>query len=229
MTEKDFDKLLSVAMVHVAEEEDSSPLKTNDELKAAGIPEHEFSTEFESRIAKIKRRQHNPVYRWLWKRKNRLIAAIMGIVILGGTAVCSVEAVRMPVVNFFLRFDNSNSHVVADKNSNTGISKKYLAYIPSYVPDGFDISYKDESSDYIMIEYSDGNGSYYDLTCSLDFESNSVDTEDSTYEEVVINGKTAYICEKDDRLLAVYYTDDYAYGISGTLSKNEIIKIFESI
>ena len=80
-----------------------------------------------------------------------------------------------------------------------------------------------------MIEYSNGNGSYYDLTCSLDFESNSVDTENSTYEEVVINGKKAYFCEKDDRLLAIYYTDVYAYGISGTISKDEIIKIFESI
>lgn len=229
MTEKDFDKLLSVAMVHVAEEDASSPLKTKDELKAAGIPEHKFSPEFERRIATIKRRQHNPVYRWLWKRKNQLIAAIMGIAILGGTAVCSVDAVRMPVVNFFLRFDDSNSHVIADKDSNTGIGKKYLAYIPSYVPEGFDISHKDESPDYIMIEYSNGNGSYYDLTCSLDFESNSVDTEDSTYEEVVINGKTAYFCEKDDRFLAIYYTDVYAYGISGTISKDEIIKIFESI
>ena len=106
MTEKDFDKLLSVAMVHVAEEDASSPLKTKDELKVAGIPEHKFSPEFERRIATIKRRQHTPVYRWLWKRKNQLIAAIMGIAILGGTAVCSVDAVRMPVVNFFLRFDN---------------------------------------------------------------------------------------------------------------------------
>lgn len=51
MTEKDFCKLLSVAMVHVAEEDASSPLKTKDELKAAGIPEHKFSPEFERRIA----------------------------------------------------------------------------------------------------------------------------------------------------------------------------------
>jgi hypothetical protein len=55
MTEKDFDKLLSVAMVHVAEEDASSLLKTKDELKAAGIPEHKFSPEFERRIATIKR------------------------------------------------------------------------------------------------------------------------------------------------------------------------------
>lgn len=227
MTENDLDKLISAAMVNISEKQDA--VKTDEDLEAIGIPEHQFSAEFEEKMSRIMKSEL-PKAKRTHRHGGKIVAAIIVCLFISGTVVCSVEAIRIPVINFLLNLDASNSNIIASDEAYSKISPDFQSALPSYIPEGFVISRKEEyPDDYISIEYANGEGLYYDLTCSLYIESNAIDTEDSTYETVTLNGRKAYFCEKKGRVLAVCYSDDCTYLISGNITQDEIEKIFSSI
>lgn len=52
ISDKDFDKLISVAISQVPDDDDIE-LKTDDELRSEGSSMHEFSPAFEKRMKKL--------------------------------------------------------------------------------------------------------------------------------------------------------------------------------
>ena len=95
MTEASEEKLKQAVEIYAMNWLDSLP--TDEELR----DQIQFSDKFEARMRKLIRRQKKPYYRFVNTAMKR-VAVIFVAVVLAFSAMMSVEAIRTPVINFFI-------------------------------------------------------------------------------------------------------------------------------
>ena len=120
----------------------------------------------------------------------------------------------------------------SDTSDQSFESNPIYDYEIGYIPEGFDLEnskergytrnyiYYDAIDNCVGISINDSNHSTY-----------SVDIENNEYTEIIINGKKAY-CLYDDSVGSgsiIANEAEYIIYVYGTVSKEELIKIFENI
>lgn len=230
ISDKDFDKLISVAMSQVPDDDDIE-LKTDDELRSEGNSAHEFSPAFEKQMKKLIResqKKQSPTYRAKGFRAKVRVAILVAVLVCAAT-MFSVGAFRTSFVNFFFDSEGKSSNISIDSGANA-IPAKYEKYLPSYVPDGFAVDAVQGITDKgVFVQFSNGEDSLYDIQYDTHLSSMFIDTEEGKVSEQKINGADVVVSERDDRIIATYIRDGAFYSLSGNISYNEVINILESI
>lgn len=230
ISDKDFDKLISVAISQVPDDDDIE-LKTDDELRSEGSSMHEFSPAFKKRMKKLIResqKQQSTTYRAKEFRSKIRVAILVAVLVCAAT-MFSVSAFRTSIANFFFNSGSSSSSFSFDKGT-LSISSKFTKYLPTYTPNGFGMkSIQEQSENSIYIQFTDGNEGYYDIQCDLHASMLSIDTEGGQVSKLKINGAEATVVERQDRIIATYIIDDTTFLIMGNISKDVAVQILKSI
>ena len=99
-----------------------------------------------------------------------------------------------------------------------------------YIPKGFKLTNEQKSARAIVNDYTNLNGGIFTIiksSSSIELDSN---TEDAKTEIIVINNKTYHYClGKNGMGNIIWNANDYVYRINGTISKDELLKIAETV
>lgn len=206
--------------------EQNALLPSDEEL--VGIA---FSDEFEARMEKLIRRQKHGYY-VLFGTMARRVATIVIALFLGATIVTfSVEALRQPVVRFFTEVFETFTRVIFVDDISGTVEMKMEKKAPSYIPEGYMVESEVNAGVVYRITYVNaktGERIFFRQQW-IDINSSIIDTESSAYQNIIVNDIDGFTYRSGDKEYIVLMDNEYAFSVSGTISKEQLIKIAESI
>ena len=100
---------------------------------------------------------------------------------------------------------------------------------PSYIPEGYKMIKHETNFAGNMITYRKGD---LQIIYSQDLKDGAqiyLDTEDATTEKIIVNGTEILQISEDDGIILFFSTESYAFCISGTAPKDELLMMAHSI
>ena len=125
-----------------------------------------------------------------------------------------------------------DSEESSDDSEKSFESNPLYDYEIGYIPEGYELKSSKEREYWRSYTYPNSEGSYISISISNSSNSSiAVDNEYYEYTEMIINGKTVHLFYDDIDLAGTLICNesDYVIKISGTVNKDEFIKIFENI
>ncbi len=194
------------------------------------MPDHVFSEEFEKKMRElIYGKKFRAVHR---STKQRIFTYIMVAIIAAVITACSVEPFREFFKKFFMEVFGTHTTVQTfSDNINTPTSIKDVYMIN--VPNGFDIVYKDdifEWSPFIAYIYrKDNDYIFFNQFLKSEYDVN-INTENRPLDYIEINGNDGYIVDLGNNEYYISWDNgDYIFDITGNISKDELIKVANSV
>lgn len=191
--------------------------------------QHEYSTKFEQKIRKLKRRADHPVLFHTMQR----VAAIILAFFIGGASFLTINTEARAIFFDWVKEIYETYFVYRFKN--TGKSESVSeTYRPTWLPEGYSEFYTNEADDTTTIIYADESGQMlkYNYICNPNETDWYINTAQVTIEYITVNGYSAQtlISNDSETASAILWTtdDNTAFYISGFLSSDELIKIAES-
>lgn len=191
---------------------------------------HSFSFEFEKNMKQvIKKSKVKYININRFRIRKSIVAASLIIFIFA--ASMSVEAVRVPMIKLTETIYTEFSEILFNNEENIEVPRTIEdIYVPSYIPEGYTLT--EESEDMKLMHYMVYTNEedqiiyvdQYTLGVSM-----SVDTEGITTEEITIKGMNGIIYTKKGLTTIIVNDNKYVHMISGYESREEIIKIMESL
>ena len=183
----------------------------------------EFSAEHEEKMKKLfKKAKHDMVGKKILVYAKRAACVCLVAIVLTGVSVCSVEAWRAKLLNFFFDEDAPNSEYNFNELGGTHYNDDYISL--SYVPWGFEIEKRAVTSKGINLYLKNEN--YFFSVSVKDLTVNSnLDTEDAVIEYIDIIGNDAICISKEELNQVIWHNDEYCFYVVGNISKEEIVKI----
>ena len=161
------------------------------------------------------------------------VAVVVLVFILGFSILyTTVEAFRVQVLNFLLTFDKEYTTVKLgdgenDKNMIAGFKN---AYVPKYIPDGFEINGISNNPNYQTIVYKNDDEKtifFYVFEPSM---TTNIDSKNANIiKNIKINGNDAIFVLKKDKITISWSNDEKIFMIYAQISESEAIKIAESV
>ncbi len=224
--EKD-DKLLEHA---AARQLDRIADQTHDEATST---KHKFSTGFETKMQALFSRQHEASKRAKYKKLATQVAvAISIVVILSTISILSVEAWRASVLRFISEVgERSTTFRLEGGQVDYGdllIGPAEL-YLPTYMPAGYTFEHLDKAGGFYVATYENDAGDMIILQNLTDGTTVGIDSEDADHEQLFLNDEEAHYYYKDGYSTLLFGYDENAFLISGLVSREEIVKIAESM
>lgn len=224
--EKYDDLTIQMAMHLLKQRELEEAEKEIEELNSQ--PEYQPDPHEEKMIMEsIDRTLQRQRWKHAWKTASRIIqkVSVFLVVLLIGvcTTVITVEAVRVPFINWLISLQEDSTTIHFKEESDmTDITFSYL-------PEGYEASLVSTSSEetYYSIENEAGNIIFL-VIYSTDTGLN-VDTESAEVSEFSLNGKKAISVKKEDRNTLIWTMGQYSCMMEGQLSIEEMIRIAENI
>lgn len=235
------DGVFRLVMNNVAEKEgkllyeENELLKSNPEYMPSQEEIKKFSRLLDSRLKKANQK-HRSLR--LSKMINKVAVAVLAITILFSTAMVTVQAFRVQVLNFLISVESKyTSYQLSgskgnDKN-NAGLTVSWTnAYVPTYVPEDYEVTSISSSDSLKKIIFSNKKDeALYIVYCEYT-SSNSiaVDTENaSLVKKIKINGEDGTLSAKDTTVTVAWKIDEHLFAIQGSLSTDEAVKLAESV
>ncbi len=186
------------------------------------VPEAEYTKNHEKWKRKLfNKMRDNRYHRFTTKTvKVLMIAAVLSALLLTAFVIPSSREYIIDNFDIFSRYQLTESN---DNSVNGEITV-------GYIPEGFELVDKQVSSKISYIDYKDSSGITIKISKSSSATKVEFDTETGKIENVVINDKqyTFYIDENSFRYL-VWNRNDYVYQIHSSISREEMIKIAETV
>jgi hypothetical protein len=157
------------------------------------------------------------------------IAAI--VIIVFSTVIFSVEAFRVPVLNYFKEFNQSSITIkvidnnVDYKDFNGSIEGLYL---PSYMPENYWVESIEPIGSSFRATFFNGKDKIV-LKKLLSGASIGIDNEDATAESITLFDHTAEYYETERMSTLIFQIDDTSLMLTGQVPRDELFKIAESI
>ncbi len=221
MKSETFDKILDSLIDEALPIVESMPDKNLPEEKDVV-----FSKEFEERMDKLFAKERKKRKRKAAAKCLRYIAASIAVVlVISGTTVMSVDALRVKVMNFIFNTHETNTEISVDEEAND-----FDAYEISlgYIPDGFKLK-ENRSTDGILYLHYECDDEYFYVNVQNVNGVVSINTEDAYVENITLNGMEAIYSENDTVKTLVFHNEKKMYSIMGTISKDELIKISDNL
>lgn len=222
------DSLLRLLMHEAAEQEGMGYLEEMERLKADPeyLPSQEafqkFSKELNKELKKAKaslRRER--VLGFL----NRAAVAVVIMVVLLFATVSNVQAIKSKVLNMFINIQSDRtSFQLKDRDSSSKESTPVVnwtnAYVPTYIPEGYEISKSVESSFLKTIEFSNQQNMVICYNEYIEKSSAALDTENANNSKIVdINGIKGGITIKNDFITIVWEMNGRMFMIESPISE----------
>ena len=206
-----------------------SELKGEKELCADGVELHQFSEEFEKKMKKLCVQSHRKEWYRHHKRMLRNVAAcIVALLCVGGVTIASVDAIRIPIMNFFLNLGDSSSEFSPIQSEALPVSDSFRMYYPTYIPDGYVVIDSFENKDRYSVTYQKDEQNTFVLSFRFENNTKVFDSEDSAVEEIEIKNSPAIVSTRENQTIVVWQGNGFTYTISGVIDKEECIKILSS-
>ena len=186
------------------------------------IPEAEYTEKHEKWLKNLfNKMRDNRYHRFTTKTvKVMLIAATLTALLLTAFVIPSSREFIIDNFDIFSRYQLTESN---DNSVNGEITV-------GYIPEGFELVNVQISSRAIVNDYSDSNGNIFTITKGTSALELDANTEDVDTETIVINNNTYYYClSKNGIGNVIWNKNDYVYQISGALSRDELVKIAETV
>lgn len=106
---------------------------------------------------------------------------------------------------------------------------EYEAYVPEYVPEGYQLVYAYGDDEKCCLQYSNIDGQRYNVTIYTDGTRTAFDTEEGEVSEEKIGKYDVVKVEKDGRVWIEFNTGKSRYIIESNMELSELGKILDSI
>lgn len=232
------DSLFKLVMHDAAEKEGKLFLEEKEKLKndlecmpcEAGLKR--FGQQLDAHLKKPKayaKRQR------VLKALNRVALAMLAVIVILFASVATVQAVRVRVLNFLMDIQQEYTSFQlkdssSDSEGNSAPIDWHKAYVPTYIPDGYEVSATSQNENYKKIEFIDLQGSlitYMELSAG---HKPAVDTENaSAFEAVIINGHEGSLIVKNSLVTVIWAINDRMFMIRGQMEKDTAVKMAEGV
>ncbi|MGS0763627.1 DUF4367 domain-containing protein [Syntrophomonas curvata] len=232
------DSLFKLVMHDVAEKEGQLFLEEKEKLKndPEFLPSQEATQKFSQQLdAQLKKSQVYGKRRRIRQTLNRVAVAMLIMLVILGTTVMTVEAVRVRVLNFLMDIQQEyTSFQLKDSSSDSEGGSATLdwrqAYVPTYIPEGFEVRDISDGKLIKTIEFQNPQGSIITYTELSEGTKPTVDTENaSAFEAVSINGHEGALVVKNSLVTIIWAMEDRMFMIRGEIEKDMVIKMAEGV
>lgn len=229
------DSLFKLVMHDVAEKEGKSFLEEKEKLKndPEFTPSEEAVQRFSARLDVIlnKKKAYAKKQRVL-KALRRSAVATLIIIVLLFTAVASVQALRIRVLNFFMEIKPEYTSFQIKDSDNSGgspVVKWSKAYVPTYIPDRYTVKSSSNDPGYKRIIFENQEGLsiiYRDISEETTF---NLDTENAAVKEISVNGHKGMLAVKNSTVSIVWQADGHMFTVQAPTDEDTAVKIAEGV
>lgn len=191
---------------------------------------HIFSRSFESKMRKIIARQKR-AESWN-KYRGLLTKAAVIFIVATWILVARVEAVRVPVMNFYLEIKDEFTRIIMqdeDIKSPVRPPDRKELYLPNFIPDSYKLARISNNKDECIITYENDRGNSLTFIQDNDGKGISIDTEGAEIYETKINGNKSVVSIRDNKTIIVTITPERTFTLIGEIDKDIAIKIMQSV
>lgn len=178
----------------------------------AGIPQedaidHVFTPTFESRMARLVKLEKRRLWHWV-NTAGKRAAAIAILVLFLFSAAMSVEAVREPVIRFFVEIYEKYIEVVPEGDTTKSITYEYSL---KEVPEGYTVTDYMPSPAAVTTFYEDMNGNMLILDQAITGggTSLSLDNEKGTITETTVGDIQVLVYQRKGMIILVWFCEGY--------------------
>ena len=232
------DSLFKLVMHDATEKEGQLFLEEKEKLKndPEFLPSQEaiqkFSQQLDAHLKKPKayaRRQR------ILKALNRVAVAMLITLVILGTTVVTVQAVRVRVLNFLMDIQQEyTSFQLKDSGSGSEGGSTTIdwhkAYMPTYIPAGYEVITSSNGELLRRIEFKNQQGSFITYMELSEGNKPALDTENaSVFETVSINGHEGTLVAKDSLVTIIWQMNNRMFMIRGQTEKDTVVKMAEGV
>ncbi len=162
------------------------------------------------------------------KRMRTIMILVAVLIMMMGLFVTSVTGVRERVFNYFAEKGSVSTQIKPIEQP--GTAGELPNFEPVYLPEGYSLSSEDnEEVENSKLYVSDKNKYIYMTVQLSSTYAASIDNETMHGEVSRVNIYQAQVYYDDNMSYIVWQIGDYTLDVAGTVSKDEVIKIAESI
>lgn len=152
--------------------------------------------------------------------KVMLIAATLSALLLTAFVIPSSREFIIDNFDIFSRYKLTESN-------NNAINGEITV---GYIPEGFELTNEQEFARATMNEYIDSSGGVFTISKYSSSTKVEFDTETGSIEKFDINGQEyIFYIDINNYNFLIWNKNDYIYRMSGTISKDELLKIAETV
>ena len=186
------------------------------------VPEAEYTKNHDKWLKNLLNKMRDNKYHTFTTKtiKVLLVAAVLCALLLTAFVVPSSREFIVDHFDIFSRYKLTESN-------NNAINGEITV---GYIPEGFKLTNENVLERLIINDYYDSNGNFITITKSSSSAEVDSNTEDVETEIIVINnGEYRYCLSKNNTGNVIWTENDYVYRINGTVSKDELLKIAETV
>ena len=186
------------------------------------IPKAEYTENHEKWKKKLFNKMRGDRYHMFTTKtiKVMLVAAVLTALLLTAFVVPSSRQYIIDNFEIFSRYK------ITENNKNSVNDE----IIVGYIPDGFKLTNEQVSSRTVMNDYYDASGEFFIIIKNSSSAEVDLDTETGNIENITVNNKTySYYVDENNYNYLVWNKNDYVYHVNGTISKDELLKIAETV
>lgn len=197
--------------------------------------EREFSPRFESAMGEMIARESGKDRRENtgWKRQLKAAALVMVCLAGLGIGAMRVEAFRLPLLDLFIGEKENYTQVqFPSLEDNASFGGEVQDYLPTWLPEGYQLESVEEDSRFIHGVYSNGEGERLLLTATPSSGASvMLDRQGAEVTQTEIGTRGAFISKRasDQRIVVLMFDNSYAYTLTAYLSQDDAVAVMESI
>lgn len=186
------------------------------------LPEVEYSKKHEKWKKNLFSKMRGGYYhRFTTKSiKVMLVAAILMALLMTAFVFPSSRETTLDNLNAFSIFQIT-------KHNKNSVNREIKV---GYIPEGFEFNNVEKFSKYVLFEYKSSKGDSFTIwkcTSSMKME---FDTENFITEGIIVDNIKYTYCQGNEGVNNIVWTrNDYIYRLSGTLTKDELLKIAKTV
>ncbi|MDD4780223.1 MAG: DUF4367 domain-containing protein [Tissierellia bacterium] len=198
-------------------------------LKGYTGQDHEFSERHIKEIEKLFARERKDHFHRKLKFFSKRVAIILLIITaLSAVTIGSVDALRVRFINFIIEMRERDTDIKFIDDSMKSISYSFENITLEYIPEGFELEKSSAIEQNLNLKFVKGQ-EYFNLNSRDISNSFSIDTENASVKQLLINGRDALYSIKENNKILVWHDDNMAYIMTGNISETDMIKIAENI
>lgn len=225
----------ALLMDRSAEEEGAELLRAFRDASAAGeMPDYTDALDrrcLDSIDREFSKRTRRVRFRRFAHAAARAAVVVFAMLGLAGTLIMSVEALRVPVMNFFVKHFDKYSSVSSTDEHQEPMEIDGAGYLWGLLPEEYELvscteqprlkiyMYRNSTDDVVQFVITQTDGTYL------------VDTEDAICSEVIIGDQKAFLIEEEG-YQAIWYDDEYSivYNFRATgFDRDSFLKLCNSL
>ena len=232
------DSLFRLVMNDVAEKEGKLLLEENEKLKnnQEYVPSPESIKKFSNQLNTYFKEHKSTNRRHTFKALNKVAVAMLAVFLVFSTAMLTVQAFRIDVLNFLISIEPKYTSFQLDDNESASSKSLVVnwtnAYVPTYIPKGYEVgnisyseplktlTFNNKQDEKAFIVYSE-----YDSSNNVE-----VDTENASLVETIkVNGYNGTLVSKNSIVTVAWEMDNHMFTVQTQEGTGEAIKIAEDV